>query len=245
MALTEHWDRPSPEIMCHPLLRLNEVFVILFGADAPAESEGIYSLRSQNANGLPSETIVAFESHVDAQRYCGHVEAAMQSRHCPGVCGLPPHDLAAFCREHAYHCRLELRGSLLMPPKQSVAMTDWERSLRLRQGTGFQVLEEEPPLPGCTSEQQRPGGQQQQQPSSAAPQARGPDPERPPVGAGDGSAGDGSRPLLWVSPLQLPSNGGTEGQVLPGPGEASKDQASSIVAMLELLLPPDTPGKMW
>lgn len=50
----------------------------------------------------------------------------------PCVCGLPPSELATFCRDHGYHCRLELKGSLLMPPDRSVGMTDWERAERLR-----------------------------------------------------------------------------------------------------------------
>jgi hypothetical protein len=38
----------------------------------------------------------------------------------------------AFCSDSGYRCRLELEGSLLMPPDYNVHITDWERSLRLR-----------------------------------------------------------------------------------------------------------------
>jgi hypothetical protein len=37
----------------------------------------------------------------------------------------------------------QTRGSLLLPPELNVEMTDWERSLRLREGQ-FAVLEAEP-----------------------------------------------------------------------------------------------------
>jgi hypothetical protein len=52
--------------------------------------------------------------------------------HQPIVGGLPPGELSAFCHERGYHCRLELAGSLLMPPETNVGLTDWERALRLR-----------------------------------------------------------------------------------------------------------------
>ncbi|GBF99148.1 hypothetical protein Rsub_12115 [Raphidocelis subcapitata] len=126
------------------LLAMREVFVIIFGA---CGSEGIYCLRTPGPDGLPLETIVAFESRADAERYRGLVESAMDAAGPPTVCGLPPQELAAFASERGYTCRLELAGSRLAPPARSVAMTDWERALRLRQGTGFTVLEEEPQLP--------------------------------------------------------------------------------------------------
>lgn len=43
-----------------------------------------------------------------------------------------------------YGCRLEPQGSLLIPPDFNVGVTDWERSMRLREGR-FAVLEAEPP----------------------------------------------------------------------------------------------------
>jgi hypothetical protein len=54
-----------------PLGHLAEVHVLLFGAEGRAETEGIYSLRAPGPEGLPAETILAFESRVDAERYCG------------------------------------------------------------------------------------------------------------------------------------------------------------------------------
>lgn len=52
--------------------------------------------------------------------------------HSPHVCSIPPAELMAFCSDSGYRCRLELEGSLLMPPEYNVHVTDWERSLRLR-----------------------------------------------------------------------------------------------------------------
>jgi hypothetical protein len=45
------------------------VNVILFGV-GERETEGIYSLRGASDDGLPQETIIAFEDDEDAQRYC-------------------------------------------------------------------------------------------------------------------------------------------------------------------------------
>mmetsp|Transcript_6085 Transcript_6085/g.15943 ORF Transcript_6085/g.15943 Transcript_6085/m.15943 type:complete len:521 (-) Transcript_6085:33-1595(-) len=134
-----------------------EVFVILYGADGsatPAASpplpgateEGIYSLRAINrADGLPTDTIIAFECQADAQRYAGQLEgtfgAASLSK--PTVCSIPPPELLSFCVEAGYSVRLEPTGSTLVPPDFNVGATDWERSQRLRAGR-FSVLEEEP-----------------------------------------------------------------------------------------------------
>lgn len=63
-------------------------------------------------------------------RYAALLEATME--HCPHVCSIPPAELMAFCSDSGYRCRLELEGSLLMPPEYNVHVTDWERSLRLR-----------------------------------------------------------------------------------------------------------------
>jgi hypothetical protein len=59
--------------------------------------------------------------------------------HCPHVCSIPPTELMAFCSDSGYRCRLELEGSLLMPPDYNVHITDWERSLRLRCGCVMRV----------------------------------------------------------------------------------------------------------
>ena len=56
--------------------------------------------------------------------------------HKPHVCPITPQELLEFCREAGYSCRLEPRGTLLIPPDHNVGLTDWERSLRLRCAPG-------------------------------------------------------------------------------------------------------------
>ncbi|KAF6265721.1 hypothetical protein COO60DRAFT_1697694 [Scenedesmus sp. NREL 46B-D3] len=126
---------------------LREVYVLLFGV-GQKDTEGIYSLRAASDDGLPTETIIAFESMEDAVRYAALLEATME--HCPNVCSIPPTELMAFCSDSGYRCRLELEGSLLMPPDYNVHITDWERSLRLREGK-FHVLPEEPEFSSSSS----------------------------------------------------------------------------------------------
>lgn len=121
---------------------LSQVYVILFGV-GERETEGIYSLRALSNDGLPQETIIAFEDEEDAQRYAGLLEATMD--HLPNVCSIPPQELLHFCMDAGYSCRLEQKGSLLIPPDFNVGVTDWERSLRLREGH-WSVLEEEPAM---------------------------------------------------------------------------------------------------
>lgn len=111
---------------------LNQVFVILFGVDS-SETEGIYSLRAMSRDdGLPQDTIIAFEFEDDALRYAGLLEATME--HMPHVCPIEPAELVDFCTDSGYTYRLESQGSLLIPPDYNVGVTDWERSIRLRGG---------------------------------------------------------------------------------------------------------------
>lgn len=60
-------------------------------------------------------------------------------------------ELIQFCSNSGYDCRLELEGSTLMPPEFNVGITDWERSMKLRQGH-YQVLENDPHLDELPSE---------------------------------------------------------------------------------------------
>lgn len=120
-----------------------KIFVILFGVGS-SDTEGIYSLRAvEQDDGLPVDTIVAFENEDDALRYSTLLEATMD--HEPTVWPIEWGELLEFCNSAGYRCRLEPRGSLLIPPDYNVGMTDWEKSLRLRRGE-FQVLETEPAL---------------------------------------------------------------------------------------------------
>ncbi|KAL6766183.1 hypothetical protein ACKKBG_A35010 [Auxenochlorella protothecoides x Auxenochlorella symbiontica] len=118
-----------------------EVHVILFGV-GQSELEGIYSLRaSARDGGLPVDTIVAFAARDDAARYATLLEATME--HEPTVYPLAWGDLQDFCSSSGYRCRLEAPDSLLIPPEVNVGVTDWEKSLRLRQGQ-YAVLPDEP-----------------------------------------------------------------------------------------------------
>jgi hypothetical protein len=49
---------------------LGEVYVLLFGV-GQKDTEGIYSLRAVSDDGLPTETIIAFENMEDAVRWGG------------------------------------------------------------------------------------------------------------------------------------------------------------------------------
>lgn len=116
-------------------------YVILFGVGR-AETEGIYSLRAvAKDDGLPVDTIVAFENEDDALRYSTLLEATMD--HEPTVWPIEWGELLEFCNSAGYRCRLEPSGSLLIPPDYNVGMTDWEKSLKLRKGE-FSVLGAEP-----------------------------------------------------------------------------------------------------
>lgn len=114
------------------LQELSQVYVILFGVGS-TDTEGIYSLRVMSRDdGLPQDTIIAFSSKEDAERYSGLLEATME--HVPSVCPIEPAELLDFCADSGYSYRVEAIGSLLIPPDYYVGITDWERSLRLREG---------------------------------------------------------------------------------------------------------------
>jgi len=142
-------DRPGLDIMAlrgsRKIRSIPQVHVILFGI-SQNEQEGIYSLRAINHDGLPQETIIAFETSEDAERYAGMLEVTMDP-HAPHVCNIPAEDLVNFCYERGYRCRMEPQGSLLIPPDFNVGLTDWERAKRLRSGS-FDVLEIEPSSEG-------------------------------------------------------------------------------------------------
>ena len=122
--------------------------MLLFGV-GEAATEGIYSLRSHcEETGLHHETIICFESSEDAARFSGLLEASMP--HVSTVHTIKSSELIQFCTNSGYDCRLELEGSKLMPPEFNVGITDWERSMKLRQGH-YQVLEEEPDLSTAAS----------------------------------------------------------------------------------------------
>lgn len=122
---------------------LGTVYVILFGV-GEHETEGIYSLRAdyqKDDEGLPVDTVIAFTEEDDATRYSTLLEATMD--YVPTVFPIQYGELTEFCNDAGYRCRIEPRGSLLIPPDHNVGLTDWEKSLQLRQGH-YSVLESEP-----------------------------------------------------------------------------------------------------
>ena len=52
--------------------------------------------------------------------------------HTPQVTASKVPELLKFCQDSAFALRLEVAGTLLIPPPRSVDVTDWERSVRLR-----------------------------------------------------------------------------------------------------------------
>ncbi|GIM12826.1 hypothetical protein Vretimale_16056 [Volvox reticuliferus] len=208
--------------------RLRQVFVILFGV-GERETEGIYSLRAFSNDGSPHETIIAFECEEEAQRYAGLLEASMD--HKPHVCSIPPLELLSFCLDQTYACRLEPKGSLLIPPDFNVAITDWERSLRLRDGK-FAVLDAEPERRGGS------GG------SSAAAAAATATATAPPPPAAAGSGGGNPHPPSSIYPQQqqpgfsnLQDVGGRDPSTLARYSGLSRSELEEIRARLEALLP--------
>ncbi|KAG1666445.1 hypothetical protein FOA52_015115 [Chlamydomonas sp. UWO 241] len=128
--------------------RLVEVHVILFTTD-DHDQEGIYSLKAAGEDGLPIETIVAFQEEGDAVRYASLLEHTMEP-HVPQVCSVPVVEIIDFCLDHQYRCQVELFGSCLMPPEFNVGITDWERARALRAGL-YAVLATEPGAAGSLS----------------------------------------------------------------------------------------------
>ncbi|KAI8113688.1 hypothetical protein M9435_003682 [Picochlorum sp. BPE23] len=120
-----------------------QCFVILFGMGSE-ETEGIYTLRTveyEEGDVVNVDTVVAFSTEVDAQRFATLLEASL--RHHPAVYSTSWVDITEWCDENNARCRLEPSGSLLIPPESNVSVTDWERALALQRGE-FSVLEEEP-----------------------------------------------------------------------------------------------------
>ncbi|GFR41615.1 hypothetical protein Agub_g2340 [Astrephomene gubernaculifera] len=206
-------DKPGVDLLAAgPQLwdRLGNVFVILFGVGQRA-TEGIYSLRAFSIDGVPHETIIAFECEEEAQRYACLLEAAME--HTPQVCSIPPRELLSFCQDQAYACRLEPRGSLLIPPDINVSITDWERSLRLRDGQ-FAVLDSEPDVRHSGSS----GG-----------------------GGSNGAAAAAALTTTAAPPAVSGNSGGAAfGSALARYSGLSGPELEAIRARLESLLPPDS-----
>lgn len=124
-------------------------YVILFGV-GEEDVEGIYTLRTTDpadADAVTSvDTVVAFESEVDAQRFATLLEASLAYKPC--VYPISWADVTEWCEDSNTRCRLEPAGSLLIPPESNVERTDWERSLALQRGE-YRVLDAEPAVGGA------------------------------------------------------------------------------------------------
>eukprot|EP00890_Picochlorum_soloecismus_P001999 jgi/Picsp_1/27/NSC_00027-R1_hypothetical protein CHLNCDRAFT_56897 [Chlorella variabilis] len=121
-----------------------QCYVILFGMGSE-ETEGIYTLRTvdsgRDGEPLNVDTVVAFKTEVDAQRFATLLEASL--RHQPAVYSTSWADIKEWCTENNARFRLEPAGSLLIPPESNVSITDWERALALQRGE-YSVLAQEP-----------------------------------------------------------------------------------------------------
>jgi Protein of unknown function (DUF3110) len=120
-------------------------YVILFGV-GEEDVEGIYTLRTSDIEtstfAVSSvDTVVAFESEIDAQRFATLLEASLTHKPCVYPISWP--DVTEWCNDNNTRCRLEPSGSLLIPPESNVERTDWERALALQRGE-YKVLAAEP-----------------------------------------------------------------------------------------------------
>lgn len=121
-------------------------YVILFGIEEHYETEGIYTLRTNDSlrgdDLIQADTVVAFETEIDAERFATLLEAVIP--YAPTIFPISWADITQWCEENDTRLRLEASGSLLIPPETSIAGdSDWERALRLQRGE-FQVLDYEP-----------------------------------------------------------------------------------------------------
>lgn len=123
-------------------------YVILFGV-GEEDVEGIYTLRTTDPDAFETvtsvDTVVAFESEVDAQRFATLLEASLAYKPC--VYPISWADVTEWCEDSNTRCRLEPAGSLLIPPESNVERTDWERALALQRGE-YRVLDAEPGVGG-------------------------------------------------------------------------------------------------
>ena len=131
------------------LLNLNCVedfsplFVLVFhhGHNSP-EQAGIYSLQEKaTPEELPVDTILAFMTKEDAERYAKLLKSSLGT--VPIVESVTKSELALTCRVGGHRCVVSNKGYELAPPKESLRVTDWERSNMLRSGAWRVVGEDD------------------------------------------------------------------------------------------------------
>ncbi len=99
------------------------VFVLLF--NSRTDNEGIHTIRlSDPDTGETRDVVLMFESEDDATRFGILLEA--QDLPSPTVEAFDEQEIAAFCQDANYDCRLIPEGTLAMPPETNLEETDWQ-----------------------------------------------------------------------------------------------------------------------
>ena len=122
---------------------ISPLFVLVFhhGQNSP-EPAGIYSLQEKaTPEELPVDTILAFMTREDAERYAKLLTSSLGT--VPIVESVTKSELALTCRVGGHRCVVSNKGYELSPPKESLRVTDWERSNMLRSGAWRMVGEDE------------------------------------------------------------------------------------------------------
>lgn len=93
---------------------------------------GVYSVMSENHEGVSENCIIAFRNFEDAFRYKTLLEAEM--RVTPYVQFASRFELEHMCAVGNYQCHVIDENALITPPTQTVKVTDWERRSALLNG---------------------------------------------------------------------------------------------------------------
>ncbi|MBW4699018.1 MAG: DUF3110 domain-containing protein [Aphanocapsa lilacina HA4352-LM1] len=93
-----------------------QLCVLIFNSGS--ENEGIYTLNVDSEN-----TVVAFESREDAERYANLLEA--QDFIVPEVELLEAEEIKQFCEDSSLGLIVVEAGQLVMPPEKSKETLDW------------------------------------------------------------------------------------------------------------------------
>ena len=87
------------------------------------------------------DTILAFMTKEDAERYAKLLKSSLGT--VPIVESVTKSELALTCRVGGHRCVVSNKGYELAPPKESLRVTDWERSNMLRSGAWRVVGEDD------------------------------------------------------------------------------------------------------
>ncbi|MEN9219153.1 MAG: DUF3110 domain-containing protein [Gloeomargarita sp. DG_2_bins_126] len=93
------------------------VYVLIYNPGTG--NEGIHSLKLQG-----KDTILMFEDEDDALRFANFLEA--QDFPVPTVQAIDPEEIRLFCQSNGFDYQFIPVGTLVMPPEQNVAQTDWQ-----------------------------------------------------------------------------------------------------------------------